>query len=310
MAKIHQPHDALLRRVFSTRKVVLALVKASIVQFYPELAAKATWGSFLLEKGSFLDEEMKKLYGDLVCSVMVEGKRIYLILEFESELKSDMPLRVHGYSYCTARDSINEKTRQLPIVLPIVIHVGEKAYNFAQQLMDVPTMLQSNLLKMPWVISIKNQTLQETMQYGKDAIALVIVNRAHQGSPLAYLEHTPEAAQLFRENQFGEYIARYIGHMETKDSKEGEEKKEIEIVKQRIAKLAANNADKIMSGLARIEEKSRQEGIQEGIQKGIQREKLLIAKEMLHKACSLDFVKDVTGLQRAELSRLQEMAYT
>ena len=77
MAKIHQPHDALLRRVFSTRKVVLALVKGCIMQFDPELATKATWDSFLLEKGSFLDGELQKLYGDLVGSVMVEGKRIF-----------------------------------------------------------------------------------------------------------------------------------------------------------------------------------------------------------------------------------------
>ena len=73
-------------------------------------------------------------------------------------------------------------------------------------------------------------------------------------------------------------------------------------------------------GLKKGEEKGlkkgRQEGIElgkeagrkEGEQKGIQQEKLEIAKEMLKKGYSSDAVKELTGLSRKELEKLQEEA--
>jgi predicted transposase YdaD len=304
MDTLHQPHDALLRHVFSSEAIVQDLVIGCLQQLYPALA-NAKLSDFRVVKNSFVNEKFKKFYGDLVCSLKIDGTRVVLPVEIESELKKDMPKRVGQYAIGSAIDLRNKKTGQLPITIPIVLHVGTKAYNFHEQFMDVPSIFQCKLLSMSWVISIGQQSMQKTMQYGPNAISLVIVNQAHKGSPLAFLEKTPEAAKLFIENQFSDHIAHYISHMETKNSKKGEEETDLEIVKQRIIKLAADKTTIVMSGLARIEKKIREEGIQEGRQEGIQEGIRKTAKEMFRRAYSLDLVKEVTGLDRGELVRLQ-----
>ena len=54
-----------------------------------------------------------------------------------------------------------------------------------------------------------------------------------------------------------------------------------------------------------LRQEARQEALQEGMQQGMQTRNLEIAKEMLRKGYSSDAVKELTGLSRAELKKLQ-----
>jgi hypothetical protein len=323
MYTIHQPHDALLRRIFSSISMARKLVKAFLMQYAPEFAAKVSWETFLIEKNGFIDAQLQKRYGDLVGSVMVEGRKVVFILEFESCLEQIMPKRVVEYGTCAIVELRDPKTGILPICIPIVFHVGTRAYAYPKQFMDVytmPNMVQNSLLQLPWVVSIGKQSMQETLQYEEGALPLLIVHQSHKGSPLEFLEQTAKAAQMFSESPFIDDLAHYIGHMETQYSKKGEEAEDYAKVCKRITKLAANKTDTIMSGLARIEanilkqglEKGLKRGIEKGLEKGLKRgaqaRNLAIAEAMFIKSYPIDAVRDITGLGKYDLVRLQRKA--
>jgi predicted transposase/invertase (TIGR01784 family) len=50
---------------------------------------------------------------------------------------------------------------------------------------------------------------------------------------------------------------------------------------------------------------AREEGIEEGIEKGIEKGKIQVAKNMLAKNTTLDFIAEVTGLSIEEIKALQ-----
>jgi len=51
-------------------------------------------------------------------------------------------------------------------------------------------------------------------------------------------------------------------------------------------------------------EEAREEGIEEGIEQGIEQEKLTIARNLLAKGSTPDFVSEITGLSIEEIAKL------
>jgi len=50
--------------------------------------------------------------------------------------------------------------------------------------------------------------------------------------------------------------------------------------------------------------KGREEGLQEGREEGIEQEKLIIAKNLLEKGSSVEFVQEITGLSSEKIQKL------
>jgi predicted transposase/invertase (TIGR01784 family) len=53
-----------------------------------------------------------------------------------------------------------------------------------------------------------------------------------------------------------------------------------------------------------IREEAREEGREEGMEQGIEKEKLIIAKNLLEKGSTIEFVHEITGLSLEEVKSL------
>jgi len=51
-------------------------------------------------------------------------------------------------------------------------------------------------------------------------------------------------------------------------------------------------------------EEGREEGLEEGISKGMEQEKLIIAKNLLEKGSTAEFVREITGLSQEKIHKL------
>jgi len=123
------PHDALFKFIFSQTDHA----KSALRQALPAaLSAAIDWSTLTLESTSFVDEALKDKHCDLLFSVMLDGKPIYLYLLFEHQSPVDplMPFRLLVYMVriweAHLRDHPDDK--RLPAILPVVIHHSEAGW--------------------------------------------------------------------------------------------------------------------------------------------------------------------------------------
>jgi predicted transposase/invertase (TIGR01784 family) len=92
----HNPHDALVRRVFSRTENAVGELRAVL----PEaLSARIDWASLRLVDGRFVDPELADRSTDLLFTADIAGYEafVYLLLEHQSTVDGLMPLRLLRY---------------------------------------------------------------------------------------------------------------------------------------------------------------------------------------------------------------------
>ncbi|HWB74069.1 MAG TPA: Rpn family recombination-promoting nuclease/putative transposase [Nannocystaceae bacterium] len=122
-----RPHDALFRSAFedplhASAEARLVLPRA--------LAGAIDWRTTRLESGSFIDEALADSQSDLLFSAAIGRRRvlIYLLLEHQSTVDRNMPLRMLSYMVRIWQRYQKEKRRRsLPAIIPlVVVHAGSR----------------------------------------------------------------------------------------------------------------------------------------------------------------------------------------
>ncbi len=123
------PHDALFKNAFSDPEVAASLFKS---QLPPPLVAHIDWDSLILVPGSFVDEALSSRHTDLLYRCKLGGKTalLYLLLEHQSTEDPWMPLRMLRYvlGIWDGWRAECPQAKQLPPVIPIVLHHGPKPW--------------------------------------------------------------------------------------------------------------------------------------------------------------------------------------
>ena len=127
------PHDALFKATFGHPEHAAGLLRSVVA---PELAEAADWTTLALEAGSFVDEGLADRHSDLLYSVELAGERafVYVLLEHQSTVDPDMPVRVLEYMtriWIRARQDHPARARR-PI-LPVVVSHAPGGWTAATQ---------------------------------------------------------------------------------------------------------------------------------------------------------------------------------
>src|SRR5947209_13966646 len=90
------PHDALFKATFSKLRHARALLRAALPQ---ALAKAASWSTLRLIPGSFVNEALRARHTDLLFSVRMRRRPVYLHLLFEHQSTAErwMLLRLLQY---------------------------------------------------------------------------------------------------------------------------------------------------------------------------------------------------------------------
>ena len=98
------------------------------------------WKSLALEPGSFVKRDLKRLESDLLFSVQWRRQLLYLylLLEHQSTVDHDMPLRFLGYMVeIWRRHREQHPSGPLPVVIPFVLHQGPARWTVSTQFSDL-----------------------------------------------------------------------------------------------------------------------------------------------------------------------------
>src|SRR5690625_709827 len=129
MKMVNHPHDKLFKETFGDLEVTSDFIN----QYLPkEILDIIDVESLTSIKDSFIQEELKDSYSDLLFNVKIgdEEGYLYFLFEHKSYQALDISFQLLGYMLQIWNQKlIKEKTTTLPIIIPLLFYHGEKRWN-------------------------------------------------------------------------------------------------------------------------------------------------------------------------------------
>ena len=265
MKKINNPHDAIFKAIFSKKAVLQDFLTHRLT---PDMLADLKLDTIAKEPKSYISEDLKQHFSDVV--VRCEMKRgqgyLYFLLEHQSSSDPTMALRLLEYNVAIMRHHVDSLPKGEPKLLPtvwnFVIYSSKKPWqgptSIAKAFLNPDKMLQS--VRAPFLVDLSDQTFEQLFEQGHAGLPQALLKGAQSGDFPALLEREPRFVEQLNEADFAKTAVLYM----INSSKLGADS-----ILKKLTTLDHKKKKEIMTGLQRIEERGRQEGIQRGRQEGI-----------------------------------------
>jgi len=278
---VHNPHDKIVKTTLTN----LALAKKFFAAHLPpSLQKEINLNTLQLQKGSFVDKELREHLTDLLYKVKI-GRRegyLYLLLEAETKVNDLMAFRLLQYSVqIMAQHLKSNQTKKLPLVLPLVYFCGRPTKKaFKTNIIDCfdnPVLAKKHFLK-PFNVIDLNKLSDTRLMRDKTLAGLELLQKHVYARDLAQtLETMLEKGVFVAMHEFdGEYLYSVLKYLVNTG--------EIKQPEQFFEKLTEQfPGDKRVMTIAQYYEKK---GVQEGMD--ILAKKLLAAgvdKKLIEDAC-------------------------
>jgi predicted transposase/invertase (TIGR01784 family) len=132
MSDIRNPHDLFFRETFSRVEIAHDFIE----NYLPaEVVAALDLDTLELQKGSFVDEELREHFSDLLYRVQQQNgdeANVYLLLEHKSSPDVLVAFQLLRYMVRIWERAQREKVRPLPPVIPIVVYHGWEKWQVSE----------------------------------------------------------------------------------------------------------------------------------------------------------------------------------
>ncbi len=280
--KISNPHDRLFREIWSDRDVA----KDFLRNYLPEKILKLTdLATLEICKDSFVTEELREYFSDLLYRMKVQADDgyIYLLFEHKSYPERLIHLQLSEYMVKIWRLHLNQhKSKHIPIIIPAVLYHGQRKWNMK---IKFSGMFAGTKEQLSEYIPDFEYILYDLSQYPDDEIKGTVLSRA----VMLLLKHIsdPDLVQklpgifllmrdLLRQDTGLRYIETILRYLYSAAETQPEEI--INILEQTLSeegrKMGMTAADRLRKeGYDQamiLAERLRKEGYDQGIQQGIQ----------------------------------------
>ncbi len=270
--KITNPHDKYFKEVFSNTEDAIAFLKGSLPQ---ELAGNIDFDKLKPLKDSYIDEELKENFSDLVFSTTYKGKTeilITLLFEHKSRPERYPHLQLLKYMLKIWDAGIKQKKSLIPVI-PLIFYHGKvkwKQQKFTSYFKGIDDNLSLFIPEFEYI-------LNDLSQYSDEEIAR------------KYDEVRIRTALLLMKNIFDEARLKqkipliFYGIREIENSETGEkffvaainylfnfvENIDVEEVAEKIQKITPKGGKLAMTIAVKLRQEGRREGRREGIREGL-----------------------------------------
>lgn len=296
VSQIHNPHDKFFKETMSD----LTVVKSFIINYLPpEITELLDLNNIELTKGSFVDEELKETFTDMLYKTNLSQKEAYLYFLFEhkSRIHQTITLQLLKYMLNIWELVAKQNPGKLPVIIPLLIYHGRQKWNVGLKLTDllpqIPSQVKKYVPDYEYILyDLSTYTEKDIKGEIKQRLFLEILVSIFQEN---FAERIKKILALADELEkktgvaaYIETVMRYI--MEVRDDLTLE--KIIAIDKE----LSTGRSALIMT----IAEQLRQEGLE----KGRTEEKLKTARKLLMKGMVVDEVVELTELPKEAVQKL------
>jgi len=172
--KVTNPHDKFFKEVFSQRKMAVDFLANHLPS---DILQALNIETMAIRKDSFIDEELRESFSDLLYEVKLADTPAYIYVLFEHKSFSDRFTAFQLLKYMIRiwelhlRQSTN---RDLPVILPLVLYQGSRAWDAGHQFRDLLDSHQETLF--PYVPNFQF-IVYDLSQYSDEQIKGGVVGR-------------------------------------------------------------------------------------------------------------------------------------
>ena len=299
--KILTPHDLFFKKSLHNPQAA----KQLLTRYLPkDIIALIDLNSLEPQNVSFIDDSLQATACDVAFRVKTKDGRdayIYILIEHQRNPHQLLPFRLLKYIIQLMDVHLTQhKTNVLPLVIPLVIYNGERAYPYSMDLFDLfapeDRQLAKDTLVAPYPLIDLNTFDARAIR--DDSWVSIMLNALKYGpskvqpEDIIALLATP-IAMLAEQKDISYIEAVFLYLCEAKDSKFREG-----LLQEFQTELQPILGEEFMTTIA---DSFRQEGMEKGRQEGMYLNKLATAREMLVEGLSDEVIAKVTKLSLSEI---------
>ena len=302
------PHDATFRQFLTQPDVARDFMQLHLPA---ELRAICDLTTLKLESGSFVEDDLRQFYSDVLYSLKTSAGDgyIHVLIEHQSTPDKHMAFRLIRYAVAAMQRHLEAGHKKLPLVIPVLFYTGKRSpYPYSTRWLDAfddparAERLYGGAFPLVDVTVIPDD---EIMIHRSMAALTLLQKHIHQRD-IATL--TDRLATLLMANTLSSpQIVALIHYL-----LQAGESADYEAFVRELARRVPQHGDALMTIAQQLEQKGLEKGIQlgeergieRGIQLGEQRGKLEVARTMLQNGLDRDTVMKMTGLSADDLEPL------
>ncbi|ENQ6248820.1 Rpn family recombination-promoting nuclease/putative transposase [Klebsiella quasipneumoniae] len=306
------PHDAVFKRFLRHPETA----NDFLMLYLPEaIRQRCDFATLRLQSASFIDEDLRAWYSDVLWSVRTTcgAGYIYVVIEHQSSPDNHMAFRLMRYAIAAMQRHLDAGHKTLPLVVPMLFYHGATSpYPFSLNWLDefADPQLAKRLYGNQFpLIDVTVMPDDEIVQHRRVALLELMQKHIRQRD---LSDITESLAAVVMLGYTSPRQLRMLFHYMLQYGNTAEPG----VFLRRLARRLPQYEETLMSIAQKLKQEGRQEGRHEGrqegrlegrlegLQEGSRREALRIAGSMLQNGLDKETVQKITGLSADELKPL------
>ena len=301
------PHDAVFKTFLSHPQTARDFMTLHLP---PALIAICDLSTLRLESGSFVEDDLRPYYSDVLYSLKTQkgDGYVHVLIEHQSSPDRLMAFRLMRYAVAAMQRHLDAGHNALPLVIPVLFYQGKRSpYPYSMNWLqlfsesEIATTLYSNGFPLVDITTIPDE---EIMQHRSMAALTLLQKHIRQRDLKEVLNQL--ALLMAAEFMTGQQMHALVNYM----LQAGETADAGAFIRE-LAQQVPQHEDELMTIAQQLEQKGRQEGRlegrqegrEEGLREGVQEASLKIARNLLKNGMDIQSVINVTGLTEEELKQ-------
>ena len=298
------PHDATFRHFLTQPEIARDFMELHLPA---ELRAICDLSTLKLESGSFVEDDLRQYFSDVLYSLKTTAGDgyIHVLVEHQSTPDKHMAFRLVRYAVAAMQRHLDAGHKKLPLVIPVLFYTGRRSpYPYSTRWLDEfdnPELAEKLYGSAFPLVDVTVISDDEIMNHRSMAALTLLQKHIHQRDIATLTDRlaTLLMADYLSSPQLMALIHYLIQAGESADS---------EAFVRELALRVPQHGDALMTIAQQLEqkgiEKGRAEGIQLGRQQGRNEGKLEVARTMLQNGLDRNTVMKMTGLTADELAHI------
>jgi len=303
------PHDAVFKTFLTHAHTARDFLALHLPDWLLRICDLST---LRLTSGSFIEEDLRAYYSDILYSLQTIGKKgyVYVIIEHQSSPDRLMAFRLMRYAVAVMQRHLDAGHRHLPLVIPLLFYHGKqrpwpfsmrwtalfsepelaaRLYGGPFPLVDVTVIADSEIARHRSMAALtllqKHIRQRDLTELFEQLMTLMLQDSVSRKQRLALINYMIQAGEAPQAKSFIEQLARRVP----------QQKEELMTIAEQLKQMGREQ------GLS----EGRHEGLAKGRNEGQREATLAIARNMLARGIDLTLVQEVTGLSAADLQQIR-----
>ncbi|PAZ33281.1 ISNCY family transposase, partial [Escherichia coli] len=272
-----------------------------------ELRAICDLSTLKLESGSFIEDDLRQYFSDILYSLKTSGGSdgyVHVLIEHQSSPDKHIASRMFRYAVAAMQRHLDAGHKKLPLVIPVLFYTGKRSpYPYSTRWLDefeepeLAGKLYSSAFPLVDVTVIDDEDI---MNHRRMAALTLLMKHIRQRDMMELLDRLPRVMVEWISPEQVRVLINYIVNAGEAPAPE---------FMQALAERLPQHEDELMTIAQQLEQIGIEKGIllgeQRGIEKGKLEGKLEVARTMLQNGLDRNTVMKMTGLTEDDLAQIR-----